>query len=50
MSEAWYRSAGAGEPLTQGDIVFEARRCHGGSRLCSRRLVRWHPIFRSVST
>jgi hypothetical protein len=23
MSEAWYRAAGAGEPLTQGDLIFE---------------------------
>jgi hypothetical protein len=23
MSEAWYRVAGAEEPLTQGDIIFE---------------------------
>lgn len=23
MSEAWYRAAGAEEPLTQGDIIFE---------------------------
>jgi hypothetical protein len=23
MSEAWYRAAGAEEPLTQGDLIFE---------------------------